>query len=130
MNIQLKFALLLLFSLGMLASVAAQNKPNKASRSSSVHHAQIRDRSSGVVVPDESKKLNSDLAKLESQTSKGMRPARSTAGTKRVLPTKTVNKQERNPPINFTYNGNNGGSHNGGASRTTSAPPKASPRIR
>ena len=136
MNIGSKCAVLAVFGLGIIISVAAQNKPSKSfGRSSAVHHTEVRHRSSRVAMPDDSKNLNKDLSKLENQTFKGVRPARRAPEKKVVLQTKTLNPQQdrrSNPPINFTYNGKNGGSasHNGGASHTASAPPKATPRMR
>jgi hypothetical protein len=134
MTKSLKLAVLAVFGLAMTSSVAAQNKPGKSpGKSSAIHHTQVRHRSSTVAMPDDSKKLNNDLAKLESQSSKAIRPAR-TRPEKRVLPAKTFNQQDRrnNPPINFSYNGKNGGSssHKSGASQSSGTPVKASPRMR
>lgn len=135
MTRSLKLAVLAVFGLAMISSVAAQNKPGKSPlKSSAVHHTPVRHRSSTVAMPDDSKKLNSDLAKLESQNSKAIRPSRTGSEKRAVLPAKTFNQQNRrnNPPINFSYNGKNGGSfsHKSGASRSTGPPVKASPRVR
>lgn len=120
MNMNLKFATFAVFSFGLIASASAQNKPSK---SSTVHHAKVRHRSSGVAPHEDSRKLNADLAKLESQTSQTTRARRSAPQSKRVVPGKAVNQQDRraNPPINFSYNGKGAHTSSSGGSHRTSA---------
>lgn len=138
MTMNLKLGVLALFTLGVVAGGVAQNRPSKtqgksSSRSSVTHHTPVRHKNSSVAMPDDAKKLNSDLAKLETETSKTIRPARSAPKEKAVHPAKTFSPQDRrgNPPINFTYNGKNGGStSHGGTSHSAAAPVKASPRMR
>jgi hypothetical protein len=133
MNTILKFALVAVFSLETIAGAPAQSKPYKPFvKSSTVHHATAHQRTSSVVLPDQSKKLNSDLAKLESQSSKTIRPARRAPEKSVVRPTKNFNQPERrnNSPINFTYHENKTGSaaRNGG-SRSSAAPIRSGPRM-
>jgi hypothetical protein len=131
MNKIVMLVALAVFGLGMITTAAAQSKPSKVS---AVHtHSQVRHKTSKVAMPDDSKKLSSDLAKLEGQTSRTVKPARRTPEKKVVFPAKTVNHQDgrNNPPINFSYSGKGGSaSHMSGASHATTAPAKAGPRMR
>ena len=109
--------------LATMATAAAQTK--SASRPAPRRHSEVHHKPSNVTVPDESKKLNSDLAKLETQTSKSMKPSRAKSEQK-VAVAKSAAPQGRrsNPPINFTYSGHKSASttHGGGASRGASGP--------
>ena len=127
MTMNLKLAVVV-FTLGMIGSVAAQNKTIK---SSEVHHTQIRRKRSSVALPADSKKLNSDLARLEGQTSRTLASSRRAPTEKAVPSAKGVNQQERrsNPPINFNSSGKGGKAAHGGT-RAKSAQIKAGPRMR
>lgn len=127
-NMNLGLAVLALFSVGIIANATAQNKPSK---STTVHHAPVRHRNSGVAVPDHSKNMNADLAKLEGQTSRAIKPARRTPQNN-ALPAKAFQQDRRNnPPINFGDSGKAGhGARSGGGARATASPAKAGPRMR
>jgi hypothetical protein len=133
MNIGLKFVVVAVFACGMIVTVPAQNVP----KTPAVRHPKVRHKSSGVSMPDGSKKSQSDLGKdltrLEGQNSRPRRIVRRTPEKKTVAPVKTFDKQDRhaNPPIDFSYKARSGNaSHGGGASRGSSAPMKMGPRSR
>jgi len=114
--------------LGASATVAAQKTPKRA-----VTHKEARHKSANVRMPDDSRKLNSDLAKLESHSSRPIRRARRVPEKSVVLHTKSVQQDRRsNPPINFSYNGSKSGSatHKGAASRGSGKSATATPHLK
>lgn len=117
-------AVLTVFAWGMFTSVAAQSRSSK----SSVVHRRSHERHTTYKnpVPDDSKKMNTDLAKLETQTSKS-KPAGHAAEKKVVVSPKQ--RDRHNPPLNFSSKGG-GGSHSGGTSRAAAARMKTGPRMR
>ncbi|HVO61639.1 MAG TPA: hypothetical protein VMT53_11925 [Terriglobales bacterium] len=123
MKNSLKHTLVAVVCLATIYTAAAQNK--SAKRSTARTHSEIRHRSSNVAVPDESRKLNSDLTKLETRTSRSLKPARAHSEKKVALASKSAAAQGRrsNPPINFTYSGRKSASaaHGGTASRSGNA---------
>jgi hypothetical protein len=72
------------------------------------------------------------LAKMESQTSRSLRPARA-PHSKTVVAGKPITQQDRrsNPPINFSYSGKKDNvGHSGGASKATGKGPHMGPRLK
>jgi hypothetical protein len=100
-----RITLLIGLCLGVVITMAAQNASGKRSSSHARHAG--RHTSSSAAVPDESKRLNSDLTKLENKGTKLSRPAHP-APRKAIVPSSKSGLQDRqghNPPISFTYKG-------------------------
>ena len=129
MTMNLKLAVVVVFSVGMIGSVVAQNQPSK---SSGVRHTRIRQKQSNGTVHPDTKKLNADLARLEGQTSKTLGVSRRAPAEKPLPPAKDINQRERqsNPPINFNYKGKAGNTAHGGTHGKTTAATKIGPRMR
>ncbi len=128
----LKGTLALVICLGAISAAAAGQ--SKTDRRTTVHaRAGLRHKSSQVAMRDDSKKLNSDLSKLESQTSKTIRPSRQAPQAKAVVPSRSIARQDRheNPPMNFTNSSKKGyTSRGGGASNGRGAGAGTGPRLK
>jgi hypothetical protein len=109
--------------LGASATVVAQKSAKRT-----VTHKEVRHKSGNAHVPDDAKKLNTDLTKLEGQSSRSLR-ARNLPEKNAVPHNKSTVQQDRrgNPPIDFTYRGG-AGTHK--ASRGTGKSAKAGPRLK